>query len=54
MRSNDIATLAAALRANPESASRVASILDSIAAEVAEQEAQPVPAGLREPEPARV
>jgi len=49
MRSTDIATLAAALRANPESASRVAAILDSIAAEQAEIEAQPVPVGLREP-----
>jgi hypothetical protein len=53
MRSTEIATLAAALRANPDCAARVAAILESMAAEVAELEAQPVPACLREPESAR-
>jgi hypothetical protein len=50
MRSTEIANLAAALRSNPAQASRVADLLETMAAEVAEAEAQPVPAELRHPE----
>lgn len=51
MRSTELATLAAALRADPACAARVAANLESMAAEAAEIEAQPVPVGLRDPEP---
>ena len=47
MRSTDLAHLAAALRADPARAERVAAILADMAAEVAELEAQPVPRDLR-------
>lgn len=47
MRPDEFAHLAAALRADPACAARVAAILDDMAAEAAEREAQPVPRDLR-------
>jgi hypothetical protein len=48
MQSVELLALATALRMNPAAAARVADNLESMAAEAAEMEAQPVPAGLRE------
>jgi hypothetical protein len=50
MRSTELASLAAALRSDPARAERVADLLESLAADMAEAEAQPVPAELRHPE----
>jgi hypothetical protein len=46
-RPSEFAALAATLRANPAAAEAVATVLEAIAAEAAEHEAAPVPAGLR-------
>lgn len=47
MHAAEIAALAATLRAHPERAARVADNLDTIAGELAQREALPVPAELR-------
>lgn len=50
MHATEIAGLAAALRATPQHAARIADRLEALAAELAEREAMPVPAELRAPE----